>query len=110
MGHTKLGSEIIEGLQSYLDYRDGKKQLTTTERELPGPAPAFTAKDIQRLRKDVFHLSQPLFARILNVEILTMRAWEQGTRQPSGAALRLLEILAKDPTIVSKLKDDKEAA
>ncbi len=109
MKRSKLGSEIIEGLQSYLDYRDGKKSLKATERELPGPAPRFTAKDIQKLRKDVFHLSQPLFARILNVESPTIRAWEQGTRHPSGAALRLLEILARDPSVLKKLWDKKAA-
>lgn len=109
MKHTKLGSEIIDGIKDYLEYRDGKKILKSTKRELPGPAPDFTSRDIKRLRKDIFRLSQPLFARILNVEIPTIRAWEQGTRQPSGAALRLLEILAKDPDVLQKLKD-KEAA
>ena len=109
MRHTKLGSEIIDGLKAYLEYRDGKQALRTTERELPGPAPRFTSRDIKRLRKDVFQLSQPLFARILNVEIPTIRAWEQGTRHPSGAALRLLEILARDPGVLKKLKGEEAA-
>lgn len=107
--HSKLGLGIIEGLQSYLDYRDGKKTLKTTERESPEPAPLFTSNDIQKLRKDIFHVSQPLFARILNVESPTIRAWEQGTRHPSGTALRLLEILAKDPTIVKKITSNNAA-
>jgi DNA-binding transcriptional regulator YiaG len=104
MKHSKLGSEMIDGLQSYIANQAGKVALKKTKRDLPGPAPTFKARDIQRLRKDVFQLSQPLFAQLLNVEVPTVRAWEQGTRQPSGTALRLLEILARDPSVVRKLK------
>lgn len=47
------------------------------------------------LRKAVFHFSQPLFARILYVGVPTIRAWEWGTKHPTGTALRLLQILSR---------------
>jgi putative transcriptional regulator len=109
MAHSKQGREIIGGLEDYLEYRQGKRSLRTTERDLPGPAPALNSKAIRRLRIEVFHLSQPLFARVLNVEVPTIRAWEQGKRQPSGAALRLLEILSREPDLVKRLKAKKAA-
>jgi transcriptional regulator with XRE-family HTH domain len=36
--------------------------------------------------------SRGAFAKVLNVPVETLRAWEIGRRNPSGAALRLLQI------------------
>jgi len=45
-------------------------------------------------------LSQPAFAGLLGISVATLRNWEQGRRQPTGAAEILLRIAAKHPTIV----------
>lgn len=42
-------------------------------------------------------MSPRVFAEALNVSSGTVAAWEQGDRQPSGAALRLLEVAATAP-------------
>jgi hypothetical protein len=42
-------------------------------------------------------LSRPLFAQILNVPVVTVRKWESGERTPSGAALRLLQVMNGRP-------------
>ncbi len=42
-------------------------------------------------------LSQPQFARLLGVGLGTLRHWEQGRRQPTGAARVLLRVAARDP-------------
>jgi putative transcriptional regulator len=39
------------------------------------------------------HVSQPLFARYLNTSESTVEKWETGAKQPSGLALRLLEVV-----------------
>lgn len=39
------------------------------------------------------HLSQPVFARYLNVSKNLVSDWERGVKKPSGAALRLLTIV-----------------
>jgi len=41
--------------------------------------------------------SQVLFARFLNVSANTVRSWEQGTRRPRGADLKLLRSAKKNP-------------
>jgi len=41
--------------------------------------------------------SQTLFATYLNVSPNAMRSWEQGTRRPRQAALKLLVIAKKNP-------------
>ncbi len=39
--------------------------------------------------------SQPIFAMVLNVSTKTVQAWEAAERSPSGASLRLLEVIHK---------------
>lgn len=41
------------------------------------------------------HLSQPVFARYLNVSKNLVSDWERGVKQPGGPALRLLTIVQK---------------
>ncbi len=41
------------------------------------------------------HVSQPVFARYLNVSRNLVSDWERGTRKPGGAALRLLSVIQK---------------
>jgi DNA-binding transcriptional regulator YiaG len=37
---------------------------------------------------------------MLNVSQSTVRAWEQGAREPEGATLRLLEVADKHPEVL----------
>jgi putative transcriptional regulator len=45
-------------------------------------------------------MSQAEFARLLGVSVRTLQEWEQGRRQPSGAAKTLLRIAAMNPQAV----------
>lgn len=42
-------------------------------------------------------LSQAQFAKLLGVSIRTLQGWEQGRKQPSGAARTLLAIARRNP-------------
>jgi putative transcriptional regulator len=48
------------------------------------------------------NVSQPVFARLLNVSDNAVRSWEQGAREPEGATLRLLEIAECNPDLIMK--------
>jgi putative transcriptional regulator len=53
-------------------------------------------------------LSQPVFAAALNVSAETIRAWEQGKREPDGPTLRLLEVAEQHPEVfLDKLRKRK---
>jgi putative transcriptional regulator len=52
-----------------------------------------------RLR-DRLNYSQSMFARVLNVSTKTVQAWEQGAREPSDAALKLLTIADKHSEVL----------
>ena len=58
--------------------------------------PNLETVEMKKLREEVFQISQPVFASLLNVKPATVRAWEQGQRTPDGAPARLLEILSND--------------
>lgn len=47
-------------------------------------------------------MSQPEFAEMLGVSVRTLQDWEQGRRQPSGAARALLKVAAASPNVVRK--------
>jgi putative transcriptional regulator len=70
--------------------------LTTTREATAPQPPNVTGTDVVQLRES-FQVSQALFARILNVSVSLVRAWERGARIPEGPALRLLEMAKEAP-------------
>jgi putative transcriptional regulator len=48
-------------------------------------------------------LSQAQFAAALHISPRTLQQWEQGRRQPSGAAETLLKIVAKHPEVLREV-------
>jgi putative transcriptional regulator len=62
------------------------------------PPPQYRAGRIREIR-DQMELSQPVFAAALNVSAETIRAWEQGKREPDGPTLRLLEVAEQHPEV-----------
>lgn len=48
-------------------------------------------------------LSQARFAELLGVSVRTLREWEQGRRQPSGAAHTLFKVAERHPEVLREL-------
>jgi putative transcriptional regulator len=63
------------------------------------PPPAYGANRVRSVRQRM-GLSQPIFARTLNVSVQTVRGWEQDVRRPDGATARLLEIAETHPEVL----------
>lgn len=49
-------------------------------------------------------LSQQEFAQLLGVSARTLQDWEQGRREPTGAARTLLKLAVKHPKILRALE------
>jgi len=49
-------------------------------------------------------LSQADFAAVLGVSKRTLEQWEQGRREPSGAARTLLKIAEKHPEVLLEVR------
>ena len=58
------------------------------------PVELLSPEAIRALRERE-HLSQPVFARYLNVSRTLVSDWERGVKRPGGAALRLLTVIEK---------------
>ncbi len=106
MKKTKIQFDADEFLSAVEDVRDHvakKKKVTlrTTKVKLPDVAPEITPEEIVAAR-EALNLSQPVFARLLNVPTVTEVSWEKGRRKPSGAALRLLQIARRHPDVLLK--------
>lgn len=52
----------------------------------------LSASKIKQIRK-CSGVSQAVFAKIINVSVAAIKQWERGERKPSGAALKLLNIV-----------------
>ena len=58
------------------------------------PVPVLAPDEIKAIRVRE-HISQPVFARYLNVSKNLVSDWERGVKKPGGPALRLLTVIQK---------------
>lgn len=92
---VKVFDDLRESLQATLAFERGETiDLRVTA--LPSAPAKMRPRDIRKIRSSL-NASQVLFARFLNVSPNTIRSWEQGTRRPQGADLKLLSIAKKNP-------------
>ena len=77
-----IGAEILQSIQ---DMKAGKGKVVLS--------PAVEARQATGL-------SQAQFAALLGVSVRTLQGWEQGRKQPSGAARTLLAIARTNPRAV----------
>jgi putative transcriptional regulator len=59
------------------------------------PVKELSPSEIKAIREEI-NVSQPVFAEVLNVSSSTVKHWEIGDKYPSGAALKLLNIVQKN--------------
>ena len=63
---------------------------------IPPPVKSMSPRAIRQMRAKL-GCTQAEFAALLNVPKVTAISWENGTRKPSGAALRLLAVVRRHP-------------
>ena len=69
----------------------GRRPARERTVKLPPPVKPIPTKQIHAIRFGL-GCTQTEFATLLNVPAVTAISWENGTRKPSGAALRLLAV------------------
>lgn len=80
--------EMMEGLH------DAGAIDKRTLREFDEACLALLPDEIKAIR-EAQHVSQPVFARYLNVSKNLVSDWERGKKKPGGPALRLLSIIQR---------------
>lgn len=84
-----LGEELLQAIR---DVKAGKH----------GAKYKVQANDVVAARMKS-GLSQTQFAAALKISPRTLQQWEQGRRQPSGAAETLLKIVARHPEVLKEV-------
>lgn len=72
----------------------GKQTMREFDDVCLTPIVPLSPEAIRALRERE-HLSQPVFARYLNVSKNLVSDWERGVKRPGGPALRLLTVIEK---------------
>jgi putative transcriptional regulator len=96
-GKENFFNRLKGAMEESIAHSRGHLSLKTTV--LPAPPPAVSARQVVLLRER-YKMSQGVFAAALNVSPKTVQSWEQGSRRPNQAALRLLEIFGRQPDIL----------
>jgi putative transcriptional regulator len=83
-------------LTAYEAKRDLAAELLQSVREMKAGQVRVVASPVIEARNRT-GLSQSQFAALMGVSVRTLQGWEQGRKQPSGAARTLLAIASSNP-------------
>jgi putative transcriptional regulator len=87
----EIFDELIESINEATDIMKGAKK--------PSRIFELNPIDIRNIRLK-YNLTQDKFASNLGISLGTLKNWEQGRRNPTGPAYKLLKIAEKHPEIV----------
>lgn len=90
---STFGKDLIQSMQEALGHARGEENGTVLQ-----------AVDIENIDAKTIRvklrLTQEQMALMLGTSLSGYRKWEQGQRQPSGAARALLKVMDKEPQAV----------
>ena len=84
--------EMMEGLHQAGSI--DKRTMREFDEACLAPAASLSPGEIRAIR-EAERVSQPVFARYLNVSKNLVSDWERGAKKPGGPALRLLSIIQR---------------
>ena|SRR3990167_9434641 len=89
-----VAREAISEMATVLHKMGKIDESTLKEYSIDFPAiKELKAGEIKKIREKI-NVSQPVFAKLLNTSPETIKKWEQGDRHPTGASLKLLNLVA----------------
>ena len=91
-----VGSRIISGLKDAVERLERGEPLTFRIVAMKLEPSTFTPRKVIATR-DLMAVSQGMFAQFLGVSTATIRAWEQGAKDPSNRACRFMDEIRKNP-------------
>lgn len=90
---SKFFDDLMESVTQMDEIVRGERQ----------PSREFTVDALQvKAIRQATGLSQTKFAQVIDVQVGTLRNWEQGRREPTGPAKALLRAIHNDPEHVLK--------
>ncbi|NHB89639.1 NadS family protein [Photorhabdus tasmaniensis] len=89
--------ELLSGVKEMVAIENGEYQPK------PEHVHCHAIPNVKSIRKS-FGMKQPEFAEVLGVTTRQVRSWEQNQRVPSGAALKMLFLIERNPNIVDTFR------
>jgi putative transcriptional regulator len=96
MKKNEIAFDIEELVGRVERFAAGRERTRVRRVVIPPPVKTMSARVIRETRARL-GCTQTEFAALLNVPKVTAVSWENGTRKPSGAALRLLAVVRRNP-------------
>lgn len=93
---SKIGPLTERQVRAYESKRDLATELLESVRQMKTGKTQVVLSPAVEARERT-GLSQSRFATLLGVSVRTLQGWEQGRKQPSGAARTLLTIARTNP-------------
>ena len=90
---SSFGHDLIQAMGQALAHATGAQEGAVEHRV---DVEAVNAREVRKHLK----LTQDQMAAFLGTSVSGYRKWEQGQRQPSGAARTLLRVMEKEPQAV----------
>lgn len=96
---TKANSRILDEM---LETARGLHQSNLIDKRKLGEIEALCQSTVEPMPptaikglRETFHVSQSVFAKLLNTSVSTIQKWEVGDKQPSGPSLKLLNVVRR---------------
>ena len=84
--------ETVQGLhQANLIDKHKRGEIEALCQSTVEPMPPTAIKGL----RETLHVSQPVFAKLLNTSVSTIQKWEVGDKRPSGPSLKLLNVVRR---------------
>ncbi len=100
---TKLKQPMTEAqLAKWEAGRDLEAELVESARQMRRGEGSVVHSPVIAARQNS-KLSQAQFAQLLGVSVRTLQGWEQGRKQPSGAARTLITLAQRNPQALHDL-------
>jgi putative transcriptional regulator len=93
-------SEILDALSEFTDALEKgevRKRMNCRQFRLNLHRTSYSPMLVKKTR-GLLGISQPLFARFLGCSPKTIKAWEQGTNEPTPMACRFMDEIQRNPS------------
>lgn len=93
---SSIADDITKSLEQAVEIKKGNLEGNVTRYEIA---------DVKAIREQL-HVTQKELAMAIDVSVDTVKSWEQGRRNPTGLASKVLNLLSKEPELYSKFKEN----
>ena len=90
---SEVANDILKSLEQAVAISKGEIK--------PAAVTRYEIADVKAIRAQLA-VTQKELAQAIDVSVDTVKSWEQGRRNPTGLACKVLMLLSKEPKLYSK--------